>query len=337
MTYRIVSPLLAVLHSLMLATFSVASSTILLDHLVPFIGLDDAAIAHAENLLAGVADNGSPQLSLPERDDPVTMRAVESPRTEAQSLLPLNPIANSLMAQGGATRPTISSSPTQVAPGTLPTQPSTSGIKLSPELQTLQGVQRLEEKVAYLEALLKALNAKVDAVNTKTDALNQQHQQITSQLGAHPAQYRILPPNQRWETVLNGAAVLDRETGLVWERSPSPQKGRWINAPDICPQKQIGGRSGWRLPTIQELASLAPLSGSPFVNVLISSVIGVRSGLYFTSTVSRRPSTSTSGPLVGVVGFDPDHSSPGFQAAEFPGSDGEALAWCVRGSGGKGD
>ena len=336
MTYRVVAPLIAVLYSLTLAAFSAASSAIPLDHLAPFIGLDDAAIAHAESLRAGGADNGSPQLSLPERDDPVTMRAVDSRHTETQSLLPPDPMAYTLMAQSGITQPSISSSPTQVAPGILPPQPSSSGLKLSPELQMLQGVQRLEEKVAYLETLLKALHAKVDAVNTKADALNQQHQHITGQLGTHPAQHRILPANQRWEIVLNGAAVLDRETGLVWERSPSSQTGRWIHAPDICPQKEIGGRSGWRLPTIQELASLGPLSGSPFVNVLNRSSIGtVSSGRYWTSTVSRRPATSTSGLLVGVVGFDPDHSSPGFHAADFLGSEGEALAWCVRGSGGE--
>src|SRR5687768_10756564 len=36
-----------------------------------------------------------------------------------------------------------------------------------------------------------------------------------------PAWSEILPPATRFSLVLNNAAVLDRETGLVWERAPA--------------------------------------------------------------------------------------------------------------------
>jgi hypothetical protein len=55
---------------------------------------------------------------------------------------------------------------------------------------------------------------------------------------------------------LEGAAVLDRETGLVWERTPDTTKRTWFNAVSYCYSKSVGNRKGWRLPTIEELESL---------------------------------------------------------------------------------
>src|SRR5262249_23712454 len=60
----------------------------------------------------------------------------------------------------------------------------------------------------------------------------------------------------------NSDAVLDRETGLVWEKSPSSTPLPWedpnapVNAATHCNQLKVGNRAGWRLPTVQELATL---------------------------------------------------------------------------------
>src|SRR5712692_129804 len=65
-----------------------------------------------------------------------------------------------------------------------------------------------------------------------------------------------VPP--RFEVLLsyNDQAVLDNETGLVWEQSPGVVRRNWSNAHIHCNQKIVGNRKGFRLPTIQELASL---------------------------------------------------------------------------------
>ena len=84
----------------------------------------------------------------------------------------------------------------------------------------------------------------------------------------------------------NGEAVLDRETGLVWERDPTAvgSSGQqdsgvdsWSIATFKCIRKAVGNRKGWRLPAVHELASLVDVtvsrdsvrlpSGHPFQNI----------------------------------------------------------------------
>ena len=57
-----------------------------------------------------------------------------------------------------------------------------------------------------------------------------------------------------------GGAVLDQETGRVWELSPSTSPMTSTAAFTHCYQLEVGGRKGWRLPTIEELASLVDTS-----------------------------------------------------------------------------
>lgn len=58
-------------------------------------------------------------------------------------------------------------------------------------------------------------------------------------------------------------AVFDRETDLVWERSPSPGAFTWSGAQDRCNRLVVGRRMGYRVPTIQELTSLLSIGSSP--------------------------------------------------------------------------
>ena len=91
-----------------------------------------------------------------------------------------------------------------------------------------------------------------------------------------PAWSQILPANDgpngdpcnssRFKCVLNGEAVLDKETGLVWQRTLDMATRDWLGAQWKCNTSSTGGRSGWRLPTVQEISSILALpSGHPFV------------------------------------------------------------------------
>ncbi len=75
----------------------------------------------------------------------------------------------------------------------------------------------------------------------------------------------------------NDEAVLDRETGLVWERAPRTYTGDWWHAQWECWAHNTGGRWGWRLPTVSELESLSEYCvetgkylpcGHPFTNAI---------------------------------------------------------------------
>lgn len=99
-------------------------------------------------------------------------------------------------------------------------------------------------------------------------------------------------PFPRWDTVIpgggtarftvlsafNNQAVVDQETGLVWERSPDPTQRTWLAAVQQCVNRSLGGRKGWRLPAVEELTSLvdptqdqpALPAGHPFTNVGIT-------------------------------------------------------------------
>lgn len=77
---------------------------------------------------------------------------------------------------------------------------------------------------------------------------------------------QALPVAQRFVVLaaFNNEAVLDKNTGLVWEKSPQTTNQAWFDSTFTCINTTTGGQKGWRLPSIPELASLVDLSvGSP--------------------------------------------------------------------------
>jgi hypothetical protein len=138
---------------------------------------------------------------------------------------------------------------------------------------------------------------------------------------AEPAWDQKLAPATRFIVLTdwNSEAVLDRETGLVWEKSPQ-DGGSWSNARLSCPSKNVGGRKGWRLPSFPELASLVDPSvspgptlptGHPFLNVL--------SSFYWSATTYAEDPA-----YAWIVFFDSGNVGPGNKTLSL-------LVWCVRG------
>jgi hypothetical protein len=135
-----------------------------------------------------------------------------------------------------------------------------------------------------------------------------------------------LPVSTRFIVLSNwgGAAVLDRETGLVWEQSPTMERFEWVGAQAHCIDLNAGGRTGWRLPAIQELMSLVDRSvspgptlpsGHPFTNV------GPSAGILFYWSATTDTSTGA-----WAVNFDLGFSNR-FQFKELN----NVFVWCVRG------
>ena len=134
-----------------------------------------------------------------------------------------------------------------------------------------------------------------------------------------PAWSQNLRASERFQLVLASAAVLDKETGLVWEKSPDTTTRTWTSAIAYAYAKNVGDRKGWRLPTVEELASLvdptqsnpALPSGHPFTNV--------QSNVYWSSTTSVVDTSNAWVVLFssGYVGYD------GKSYGDY--------VWCVRG------
>jgi Protein of unknown function (DUF1566) len=131
-----------------------------------------------------------------------------------------------------------------------------------------------------------------------------------------------LPSGSRF-TVLNAfgdAAVRDDETGLVWEKTLETAEVSWSDARTACADKDVGGRKGWRLPSISELASLVDPSmrsgstlplGHPFTNA--------QADVYWSATtMAGNPNSAW------LVFFDTGRVSYAFKTITFH-------VWCVRG------
>ena len=76
--------------------------------------------------------------------------------------------------------------------------------------------------------------------------------------------------------------VTDNETGLQWQDNTAVSK-KWIEAIDYCENLTLGGYSDWRLPNINELASIVDDTKA---NPSISSVFRYTEWNYYWSSTS---------------------------------------------------
>ena len=117
-------------------------------------------------------------------------------------------------------------------------------------------------------------------------------------------------------------AVLDNETGLVWETSPSTSVETWTGALAACRVASTGGRYGWRLPQQEELASLGvPDSGNALIPDLPTGnpFQNAAGDFFWTATALEHDTTK-----VWAVSF-------GTAINAFVAKTGTSRFWCVRG------
>lgn len=161
---------------------------------------------------------------------------------------------------------------------------------------------------------------------------------VAAQTGANGPYYALpswaqkLPANTRFIVLANwnNEAVLDRETGLVWEREPEMTPRTWRVAVRLCPiDRETGGRMGWRLPSVHELASLLDPSkvhpasalpdGHPFLNV--DDVHAA----YWSATSSGSTDAANHAWIV------LPSNAAGFRVAPIEKTNPGSRVWCVRG------
>ena len=140
---------------------------------------------------------------------------------------------------------------------------------------------------------------------------------------ATPSWDQQLPTASRFITLTDwgGAAVLDRETGLVWQTTLELSLGLsngFLGSAETCLLSRAGGRGGWRLPTIQEVmrtlvSASGLIAGTPF------AFIGQGSPILWTSTPDGYGFQ-----WAVVVGTSDFHAGKSDPAKDF------ASAWCVQ-------
>lgn len=132
---------------------------------------------------------------------------------------------------------------------------------------------------------------------------------------------RIEDPAKRFVVlaIFNNQAVLDKETQLVWQRTPVSYGASWTDAANQCVSAGIGNRYGWRLPTIAELSSLAGVGG---VLPVGHPFTGIQGNLVFWSGTGAANGASAYARLL-------------TQRNAYPQPKVSQLSWlCVRGHGG---
>ena len=129
-------------------------------------------------------------------------------------------------------------------------------------------------------AVMVVASYAADAIGGPLDPVGSPAPTLTAFDNIATSWHRVLPANDngggcsssRFGCVMNDEAVLDRETGLVWQRDlgANPRGfSDWAGYMAYCTRLFSGSRYGWRAPTIEELATLNPVAlpaGNPFTN-----------------------------------------------------------------------
>jgi len=119
----------------------------------------------------------------------------------------------------------------------------------------------------------------------------------------------------------NNEAVRDNNTGLVWEQALELTTRAWGNATWYCANKIVGSTVGWRLPSVVELKSVQDLSVPvPYINSVFNSTGILSANNWWSATTNADDATYAW--IMDVNGGRVNGNSK---------TNGQGLAWCVRG------
>ncbi len=153
--------------------------------------------------------------------------------------------------------------------------------------------------------------------------------------GCNSSRFACVMPDA---TFPNGAAVRDNETGIVWERLAGDTNGdsavdpsdrqKWDVAIETCVNKTVGGRNGWRAPSLHELTSLRdPAAMTPILLPTDHPFLGVQLFYWSASTTAIKTGPGDFREIAAwEVRFDNSTVQP-FQVGLT------SFVWCVRGGG----
>lgn len=107
--------------------------------------------------------------------------------------------------------------------------------------------------------------------------------------------------------------ILDKSTGLLWQKVDSTYPMSWKNALEYCESLQLAGRSDWRLPNIKELQYIVDYSrspdttNSPAINPMFSSspiinMLGQTDFPYYWSSTTHK-TTQAPGAYAAYISF----------------------------------
>lgn len=145
------------------------------------------------------------------------------------------------------------------------------------------------------------------------------------EVGNYTTRWDTNHPSASRFTIVFPGAVMDKNTGLVWEQNPSSPATDWSAARFQCVNKNVGGTRGWRLPSVVELTSVLNQQTQVATPVVPSEFTGVQIANYWSATTHAPTATSNSTTIALTLSF-----SDGTVGQSNKGGSGNV--WCVRGA-----
>jgi hypothetical protein len=207
----------------------------------------------------------------------------------------------------------------------------TIGISDAPHLAGASAAARFQRREWIVKKLVLALVVlgALAFANEPARAQNCTSYQTTGPYYATPSWDQQLVYFERFIclTNWNNQAVLDRETGLVWQRAPfthvtGSSDFSQSDAVLKCQNANIGGRGGWRLPAPEELMSLVDFTQSNPALPLGHPFQGVN-GRYWTPSMHQASRDTSPNAAISFL------VTSGQTDVELIGD--PMGAWCVRG------